>query len=195
MKTKLFVFLTALSLTSLISCKKESLTAPQTKSATANSNASLKLAGRGYTANGCPIETVSLIAGQNIDAGTVTVSNDADFIYVTYTTANGYLLQQTHLYVGNCEAIPVNKQGNPVPGQFPYKTNHNNCSTFTYQVPIAAIGLGKCGCIAAHAALVKLNAAGQVIDSQTGWGSGDQINPAGGNWGTKFGYCTWAGGE
>jgi hypothetical protein len=195
MKTKIFVFLTALPLIWLTSCQKASLTAPQTKSATVNSTATHNTAGKGYTANGCPIETVPLIAGQNIDAGTVTVSNDDDFIYVTYTTANGYLLQQTHLYVGNCEAIPVNKKGNPVPGQFPYKTDHQNCTTFTYQVPIAAIGLGNCGCIAAHAAVVKLNANGQVIDSQTGWGSGEIINPNGGNWGTKFGYCTCAGGQ
>ena len=70
--------------------------------------------------SGCAPTTVTLKAGQTIDAGTVTVINDADFIYVTYTTANGYLLTQTHLYVGDCAAIPVNGPGNPMPGQFPY---------------------------------------------------------------------------
>lgn len=138
----------------------------------------------------CPPTVVDLIAGQYINSGSVTVSNDATYIYVTYTTTNGWVLTQTHLYVGNCALIPVTNSGNPVPGQFPYSAAHNNITTYTYQVPISAIGNGTCGCIAAHAAVVKLNAAGQVIDQQTGWGKGIRINPNGGNWGMKFGYCS-----
>ncbi len=144
----------------------------------------------GYTEVGCPAVTVPLLAGQFMDAGTISVSNDNEFIYVTYTTANGYLLTETHLYVGNCSAVPVNKKGNPVPGQFPYKDTQNYTTSFTYKVPIASMGLGQCGCIAAHAALVKLDATGKVIESQTGWGAGSLINATGGNWGTKFSYCT-----
>ena len=35
----------------------------------------------------CPPTEVTLIAGQTINSGTVSVTNDAEYIYVTYTTA------------------------------------------------------------------------------------------------------------
>ncbi len=140
-------------------------------------------------ASNCTPTVVTLFAGQTIDAGNVTVTNDANFIYVTYNTANGYVLTQTHLYVGDCALIPVNKPGNPIPGQFPYITTHSNVTSYTYQIPILAIPVGSCGCIAAHAVVVKLDAAGQVLDQQTGWGNGTVINPTG-QWGMKFSFCS-----
>jgi hypothetical protein len=137
----------------------------------------------------CPVTSVTLIAGQTINAGNVTVTNDANFIYVTYNTANGYVLTQTHLYVGNCALIPTNNPGNPVPGRFPYNTLQNNTTTYTCQVPISALPAGICGCVAAHAVVVKYDGAGQIIDQQSAWGNGTVINPTG-NWGMKFGYCS-----
>lgn len=137
----------------------------------------------------CTPSVVTLFAGQTIDAGNVTVTNDVNFIYVTYNTANGYVLTQTHLFVGDCALIPVNKPGNAIPGQFPYTSAHSNLTSYTYQIPIMAIPIGSCGCIAAHAVVVKLNAAGQVVDQQTGWGNGTVINPTG-QWGMKFSYCS-----
>ena len=137
----------------------------------------------------CAPTIVTLFAGQTIDAGNVTVSNDANFIYVTYNTANGYVLTQTHLYVGDCALIPVNRPGNPIPGQFPYASPHSNLTSYTYQIPITAIPVGSCGCIAAHAVVGKLSASGQVVEQQTGWGNGTVINPTG-QWGMKFDYCS-----
>jgi len=141
------------------------------------------------TAPTCTPTVVTLFAGQTINAGNVTVSNDANFIYVTYNTTNGYVLTQTHLFVGECALIPVNRPGNPIPGQFPYASAHSNLTSYTYQIPIMAIPVGTCGCIAAHAVVKKYNAAGQVIDQQTGWGNGTVINPNG-QWGMKFDYCS-----
>ncbi len=138
----------------------------------------------------CTPTQVTLIAGQLIDAGNVTVTNDANFIYVTYNTSNGWVLTQTHLYVGDCALIPVNNPGNPIPGQFPYSSSHNNITSYTYQILISKIPVGMCGCIAAHAVVVKLNASNQVIDQQTAWGNGTRINLSGGNWGMKFDYCS-----
>ena len=145
--------------------------------------------GRTY-GDSCVPTTVMLMAGQTINAGTVTVSNDANYIYVTYTTANGWVLTQTHLYVGDCALIPVNNPGNPIPGQFPYASPHNNLTSYTYQIPISRIPLELCGCIAAHAVVKKYNSANQVVDTQTGWGNGVRINLSGGNWGMKFDYCS-----
>lgn len=190
MKTTIFSLLVAVSVTLLFSCQKERLSVRSSiKPASTTLGSSVIPSGGGVYNYNCAPTKVSLIAGQNIDAGTVTVSNDGYYIYVTYNTANGYVLTETHLYVGNCEAIPVTARGNAIPGQFPYKNTHANATSYTYQVPISAIGAGNCGCIAAHAAVIKLNAAGQVIDTQTGWGNGTAINPVGGSWGMKFEFC------
>lgn len=182
MKKRLLVTVAAFALLTviIISCKKAAVEPVQSKEDI--------VTGR-TVEGGCTPTSVTLMAGQTINAGTVEVTNDADFIYVTYTTADGWLLTQTHLYVGDCALIPVNNPGNPIPGQFPYNSAHSNISTYTYQVPISAIGLGNCGCVAAHAVVVKLDASGHVIAQQTGWGNGTVINP-GGNWGMKFDYCT-----
>jgi hypothetical protein len=177
-KTLLIITLVTASVT-IFSCKKETPLPEQLNAETSK-----------VDIDNCVGTEVVLKAGQTIDAGTIEVTNDADYIYVTYTTANGYLLTQTHLFAGNCALVPVNNNGNPMPGQFPYKTVHNYATSYTYQIPVSTIGLGNCGCIAAHAVVVKLGANGQVIEQQTGWGNGVRINPNGGNWGMKFDFCT-----
>lgn len=133
----------------------------------------------------CTPTVTTLIAGRTMNAGNVTVTNDANFIYVTYNTANGYVLSQTHLYVGECGLIPVNRPGNPIPGQFPYASSHSGITTYTYQIPITAIPVGSCGCIAAHAVVSLATGGG----TQTAWGNGTVINPTG-QWGMKFDYCS-----
>lgn len=199
MKQKLhFIPVLLISMLSLlqISCSKEPLTNMDAVTASKNKSEAAKAlvdpnSNPGTDrADGEPCEPTetALIAGQTIPAGTVTVTNDADYIYVTYSTANGYTLKETHLFVGNCDAIPVNNNGNPVPGAFPYTGTHENITYYTYQVPISTIGLGNCGCIASHAVVEKLDANGVVIDRQTAWGSGIRFVNRG-NWATKFPYC------
>ena len=181
---KIFILLAGVSLI-LNSCTKEqsSLTTGKTDTPIIKET----VAGRSGETQGCET-SVTLFAGQTIDAGVVTVTSDANFVYVTYTTANGWYLTQTHLYVGECGSIPVTGSGNPQPGQFPYKTMHNGITTYTYTVPVSVLGTDGCGCIAAHAVVVKLNETGQVIQTETGWGNGLRINPTG-NWATRFEYC------
>ena len=66
-------------------------------------------------------QPVTLFAGQTIDAGTVTVSNDDTSLYVTYSAVDPWWLSETHLHVADSEAgIPQNRKGNPVPGNFQY---------------------------------------------------------------------------
>lgn len=199
-KSLLFTTILACGL-SIISCKKNELNPPTTDLKQPETslaaryvtefgpNNSTGLTGRTVTGE-CEPTIVMLVAGQTIDAGTVTVSNDANYIYVTYTTTNGWVLTQTHLYVGDCALIPVNNPGNPMPGQFPYTSAHNNVTSYTYQIPISRIPLEGCGCIAAHAVVKKYNSSNQLIDTQTGWGDGVRINLTGGNWGMKFDYCS-----
>jgi len=130
---------------------------------------------------------VTLFAGQTIDVGTITIGNDADFLYVTYTTTGSWYLDQTHLYVGSFEGAPTSN-GNPIPGQFPYKTDPHSprVQEFTYTIPLAEL-LSSCFIVASHAAVVKLDEGGNVIQSETAWGAGD--NFPGRNWATYSTYC------
>ena len=173
--------------TTLFSCKKASYE-PEQATTDAGSG---PIGGKVDPPGGCAPTEVALIAGQNINAGTVTVTNDANFIYVTYATTNGWTISQTHLYVGDCALIPVNHAGNPQPGHFPYTGTHSNVTSYTYQVPISAIPEGDCGCIAAHCVVNKSGPGG---GTQTAWGNGSQIN-VGGSWAMKFDFCSCVAGS
>lgn len=167
----------------LFSCKKETLL--NADPATNNSSLYGRTGdGGGGTTTVVPnIVTAVAFAGQTINAGSITVTNDSTNIYVTYNTANGYTLTQTHLFVGPVGMIPTNHPGNPMPGQFPYQTAHANITSFTYSVPVGLIGNYTTGAIAAHGIVEKLDANGHVIDQQSIWGNGPRINgAANGNW-------------
>lgn len=133
------------------------------------------------------VQEQTLYAGQNIDAGTVIVSNDANNLYVTYTTNSGWEMIETHLYVGNCNEIPTNGGGNPQIGLFPYTTDHNpSVTSYTYTIPLSE--LDDCYCVAAHTALVQYDENGEIIASETGWADGNEMG--GGSWAMSFEYCT-----
>src|SRR3954454_24628223 len=63
----------------------------------------------------------TLFAGQTLDAGTVTVSNNVAHLTVTYTTNAPWVLSDAHLEVASSLAgIPQTHTGNPKPGHFAY---------------------------------------------------------------------------
>lgn len=68
----------------------------------------------------------NLCAGQTQNVGTVTVTNSATQVFVTYNiTVAGAFLTETHAHVANSLAgIPKNP-GGPIPGLFSQKKNHN----------------------------------------------------------------------
>lgn len=142
-----------------------------------------------FGASACVVAVETpLMAGQNTNVGSVTVTNDETNVYVTYQTTGSYLVKKTHLFVGSCTAIPVNNSGNPRIGQYPYQTSHGTgVNSFTYTIPRSSLPPG-CICVSAHAEVVAYNTSGSIIFSQTGWGFGEQIND-GGSWAMKFGYC------
>lgn len=119
-------------------------------------------------------------AGQNINAGTVSIQNDANYLYVTYNTTGGWMLQQTHVHVAyDLAGIPKNNQGIPVPGQFAYSTTHNPVvNNFTYNIPLANYNFqpGQEIVIAAHASLINGDYPDGVYQQETGWG-GDNPGP------------------
>jgi hypothetical protein len=123
----------------------------------------------------------TLFAGQSINAGNLTVVNDQENIYVTYTTTGGWLLIETQLFVGNLANVPLAGQSNPKIGNFPYKAKHSpNVTSFTYV--ISREGLSESIVIAAHASVVKPGS-----KQETAWSSGNRFSSKG-SWATYSNY-------
>ncbi len=139
---------------------------------------------------GTPVEA-TLYAGQTTDAGTVTIGNDEDNLYVTFDTDSPWVMDQTHLAVADTLAgVPQTKQGNPKIGNFAHQTTHNPAATeYTYTISKAAASLdgNQSVVVAAHAALSKLGADGTVVGSETGWAEGTTFVDRG-SWATYAEY-------
>lgn len=73
--------------------------------------------------------------GNGTHVGTLTVNYTPPIATVTYATFNGYVLNATHLHVGN-QILPMKKgKYTTAPGQFPYKhENLNGVSTDTFTI-------------------------------------------------------------
>jgi hypothetical protein len=139
------------------------------------------------------ILVVDLIAGQHINAGSVVVSFDDDFLYVDYTTANGWMLDEVHLWVGSSLAqLPRAGNGNPKIGHFPYKASNLGLVTnYGFTIPLSGFGglYDMCGntyYVAAHAVVKKQKPNGG-FQSETAWGNGQRITLKG-NWAMYFGF-------
>lgn len=136
----------------------------------------------------CEKTVSNFYAGQHMLAGTITVENDAVNLYVTFHTTSGWLMQQTHLYVGPLSGLPSGSNGNPKIGNFPFSASHNpKVTDYTYTIPLTKFS-SNCMVIAAHAEVVQLSSDGTYVNGQTAWGAGKQISPRG-SWASYFDYC------
>jgi hypothetical protein len=151
--------------------------------------------------NGSPASAApqcnTLFAGQTTNVGTVCVDNDLSNLTVTYTTVDGWKLEETHLFVGSSlTEVPKTQTGNPKIGLFPYGTDSlpANTTTSTITIPIGDFGAGGTACasktltLAAHAVVAKVNSDGS-IRRETAWGSGTRFATKG-SWATYFTYQT-----
>ena len=161
------------------SCSKEDSNQP------ANISDGLKSVSYKAGAEYCgQVASVNLIAGQFTNVGSVSVGNDNDSIYVTYTTTGQWRMRQLHLYVGKCSMIPITKSGNPIPGQFPYTKRFGSYSATTYTFSFPRTMFDSCFCVAAHAEVARANGSG----AETAWGQGTRFVKKG-NWGMYFSAC------
>lgn len=128
-------------------------------------------------------KTVTLKAGQHINVGTVYYQNSSNGnIEVTYSVNPPWKILSISYYIGNCSQIPKNSQGNPIPGQFPYKqTLQNGQSAVT--IYINKNSVPTCGCIAAHATVKNM----QSGATETAWGEGNRFTQT--NWAMYYQYC------
>lgn len=103
-----------------------------------------------------PCMTVNLIAGQHYDAGTVTIDASENDLIITYRTANGWGITDTHMSIGGCDlqSFPTNGQGSPKVGRFEHGTTHNGLvNEVTYYISKDAVD--DVYCFAAHALVEK----------------------------------------
>ena len=133
-------------------------------------------------------EIHSLMAGQNIKVGDVSVWNDADHLYVKYETTDGWYLIESHVHFAtSLDGIPQTI-GNPIPGKFDYKMEHDpEVSKYTYEMDLNGLEPGTVY-IATHADVVLLNQKGKIIQEETAWGDGEDF--PGDNWATYFTHET-----
>ena len=79
-----------------------------------------------------------LVAGQNEQVGTVNVSADGS-LNVAFVTAGQWCVTEAHLHVADDAADVPQKNGNPIPGKFEYKTEAPLCDQVVqFTVPIPA---------------------------------------------------------
>jgi hypothetical protein len=105
----------------------------------------------------CTPTTWDLTAGQTIDVGTVTVTNDTNNLYVTYTLDDpdypNACFGNLHVWVGNnldnLPSTPGNAQcpgGAPIPGQF-CQVDGGACAdatgaqTYTFMIPFSELNI------------------------------------------------------
>jgi hypothetical protein len=152
--------------------------------------------------NGSPASAApqcnTLYAGQTTNVGTVCVDNDFYDLSVTYTTVDGWRLEETHLFEGmSYTEAPRTKTGNPKIGQFPRGENNlpGNTTTSTIKTPLGEFGAGGTSpcraiqlTIAAHAVVAKINSDGS-IRREAAWGHGTRFATKG-SWATYFTYQT-----
>lgn len=127
-----------------------------------------------------------LYAGQTINAGSVFYDDidtngdlTDDALRVTFQTTDGWEIMEVQFFLGaSITELPVNKSGNPQPGQFPLKSGAlTGLTTYMITVPFSDMGFACPSLktedyfVAAHAALRK-RLSGGAYQYETGWGDG-----------------------
>lgn len=82
--------------------------------------------------------TYPLIVGKEMNVGSVSIMNDKEFFYVTYSTMKGWSIQETKLnFAPELKAIPVNEEGVPLLDNFAYTKMHNSyTNVYTYKISV-----------------------------------------------------------
>ncbi len=174
-------FIILLVVITIMSCSKE-------ETFTARTSCTIDTDLVSFSSLSCNTATsIDLIAGQTINAGKITLFNDGINLTVTFSTTGGWVLDETHLFAGDCAYIPLNSSCNPQFGLFPFNNTHSPSATsFTYQIPVTS--LDSCFCFVAHASVSQVNTTGDIITSETAIGVGPNDLP-GNRWGWFSVFC------
>jgi len=138
----------------------------------------------------CGSTTWQLTAGQTINVGTVTVSNDDTNVYVQYTLNTESYPDATfgtlHVWLGNdLENVPATPDGTPIPGQFDKSEggasfDASGLTAYTFTIPFGDIGIvdtdEACGTelfVLTHAE-VDLDSTDGSDEHETAWGGPEE---------------------
>lgn len=139
----------------------------------------------GHAQTGCGEAMQStLIAGQHIPVGMVTIENDEQYLYVSYQTDSDWLIRETHLDVATQPSdLKQTPKGNAVPGRFIYQSEHDPAvTTVIHTIDLSAWPTDSPLYIAAHSVVVSTSGGG----SETAWGEG--MDFPGANWAMYMSY-------
>lgn len=70
------------------------------------------------------IITHTLRTSSNVNVGTVTITNNFEFIEITISTTGNWVLDNTRMYVGYESNVPTNNSGSIKVSSFPYSIAH-----------------------------------------------------------------------
>ncbi|HEY1114706.1 MAG TPA: hypothetical protein VGE66_14135 [Chitinophagaceae bacterium] len=135
------------------------------------------------------------------DIGSVSVSNDDLYLYLTYNLEQNWYLVDVQSYAGTGGLIPRTSNGNPNHGRFPGKQGLSPCDmrqTFTFRVALSALTPEEAnGCagrlfVAMRASvrhIANVGACTSGLDEEA-WAAPILINPhRKSEWATAFYYC------
>jgi hypothetical protein len=138
----------------------------------------------------CGEQTVTFFAGQTIDAGTVTISHDADTLYIAIALADGWTMSESHVAVGDSPDDIPHSRGGPVPGRFPFKRDYDPAvSSDVYALSLAELGydLGPGTCVPRDLVVAVHAALRGPRGNETAWSDGSAF--PGRNWATFTTYA------
>jgi len=116
-------------------------------------------------------EPITLIAGQNHDAGTVIVTTDGENLIITYSTNGDWIIGATHMSIGDCaeQEIPQTGSGNPKVGHFEHSSEHpEGTNEVVYLISLEAVSENSC--FAAHAEVTG------PTGGETAWAQGIEFD-------------------
>jgi hypothetical protein len=151
--------------------------------------------GTGFAPAGPGLHVATLYAGQTIDAGTVSVWNSRYNLQIQTETSGEWLISEIQIFVGIDPVLTRN--GNPIPGKFPYKKEYANPTRihmlvvdfeddmgFNWGLPWENMRIQN---VAVHADLVQLDEQGEIIAEEGAWAFGPG-EFEGDQWGWWFTY-------
>ncbi|MCD4683547.1 MAG: hypothetical protein K8R86_09720 [Bacteroidales bacterium] len=140
MKTKLITLLMLPFL--FMACQKTELTSYEENNKDAGTTKDSEVEVIDYC--GDPLVATLTNSDETVVAGTVTVGNDENFLYVTYELTGNYWIDNAALYVGPADDVPGTLYGNGTgsfsPWNFPYKYfPWNPVQTKTFVVDLSTL--------------------------------------------------------
>jgi hypothetical protein len=136
--------------------------------------------GTGFAPAGPGLHVATLYAAQTIDAGTVSVWNSRYNLQIQTETSGEWLISEIQIFVGIDPVLTRN--GNPIPGKFPYKKEYTNPTRihmlvvdfeddmgFNWGLPWENMRVQN---VAVHADLVQLDEQGEITAEEGAWAFG-----------------------